>query len=230
MGFRYMLDLGYLPRYQTNLFFLVGSSFHLGRYHSFRHGSIIAYLLGVRHRVDFFRGVITVVHLKAVLRFYWEGIFKRLIPKVLFFRQHSIVSVFLRETISSSKAFLTSRWPAGIIGNWHNKISIPLINYQLSFFYKLTESEHNRYFKLFKGFMNLLGKPDLVVFLEFPGIIALKDCWLGGVPTIVVSGRNSDITYATYIVSINRNGVMQCILLSLFLELLFIIKFYGYTT
>ena len=39
-----------VPQYKKNLFFLVGSCFHLGKYSSFRHGSIVVYLLGVHNR------------------------------------------------------------------------------------------------------------------------------------------------------------------------------------
>jgi ribosomal protein S2 len=208
------------PKYQKRLFLLVGRSFHLGKYSSFRHESIRAYLLGVRKNIDYFSSIVIVVHLKAALRFYWLGVSDLLIAKVLFFSEHPILSTFITNVIGISKAFLTTRWPAGIIGNWHTKVSVPFINYQLGVSYQLTSSEHNRYFKLLKGFKCLIGKPDLVVFLEFPGSIALKDCWLNGIPSISASDSNSNSTYATYTVPRNYNGVVQCLIFSMFLELL----------
>lgn len=210
------------PHYQKSLALLVGSCFHLGKYRSFRHDSITSYLLGVRQNIDYFRSLITLAHLKSSLRFYHKCVVGGLISKILFFRHNDVVSTFISKVIRVSIAFLTNRWPVGIIGNWHTKVRVPFINYQLGVPYKLRSSEHNRYFKLLKGFKCLSGKPDLVLFLDFPGSIALKDCWLNGVPCIVVVDSNLDSTYATYVIPANRNGIFQCVVLSLFLELLFI--------
>jgi ribosomal protein S2 len=212
------------PRYQKTLFFLVGSSFHLGKYNRFRDESIISYLLGVRISIDYFRGIVAAVHLKVALRFFWLGFSGGFFSKVLFFSEHFIVSKFISVVLGTSSAFLVNRWPAGILGNWHSKVSIPFINYQSTAFYKLTKSEHNRYFKLFSGFTCLLGKPDLVIFLEYPGSIALKDCWLNGVPAISVVDSNSNSMYASYVIPGNPSGTAQCILLSTFLELLLLIR------
>jgi ribosomal protein S2 len=176
--------------------------------------------LGVRINIDFFRGLVAVVHLKVAFRFFWLGASRRSTSKVLFFRQHFIVSKFIRNIIGDSRAFLVNRWPGGIIGNWHTKVRVPLMNYQSTAFYKLSKSEHNRYFKLFSGFMCLLGKPDLVIFLEYPGLIALKDCWLNGVPTISVVDSNSNSSHVTYVIPGNHRGTAQCVILSMFLELL----------
>jgi ribosomal protein S2 len=203
------------PRYQKTLFFLVGSSFHLGKYNRFRDERITAYLLGARTNIDYFRSIVAVAHLKVALRFFLKGV----ISRVLFFSQHFIVAKFIKTVLRVSSAFLVTRWPAGIIGNWHTKVSIPFINYQSTAFYKLTKSEHNRYFKLFSGFTCLFGKPDLVIFLEYPGSMALKDCWLNGVPTISVVDSNSNVLHSTYVIPGNSNGTVQCIILSLFLEL-----------
>jgi ribosomal protein S2 len=180
----------------------------------------VYYLLGVRTNIDYFRRTVAVVHLKVALRFFIAGVLAARISKVLFFSQHSIVAKLLRNRISYSRAFLVNRWPAGIIGNWHTKVRVPFINYKSTASYKLTKTEHNRYFKFFSGFKCLLDKPDLVVFLEYPGSIGLKDCWLNGVPTISVVDSNSNSLYVTYVLPGHPNGLVQCIILSLFLELL----------
>jgi len=215
-----------VPQHQKNLFFLIGSCFHLGKYRGFRHNSITVYLLGVRNNLDYFNGIAMVVHLKVALRFFWEGFCIKALPKVLFFRQHDFLRKFAGKIIAKSIAFIRSRWPAGIMGNWHTKVSVPLVNYHLTISYQLTTAEHNRYFKLLKGFNCLLGKPDLVVFLEFPGLIALKDCWLNGVPSISVTDSNSNCRYATYVIPGYCSGFAQCIILSLFLELLVFVKLF----
>jgi ribosomal protein S2 len=206
------------PEYQKSLFFLIGRRFHLGKYSSFRNGEIMVYLLGTRNNIDYFSGIITVVHLKVALRFYWKRFSSGLVSKVLFFRQQPVVSIFVSKIKSMGKAFLTRRWPAGIIGNWHVKVSVPFLNYQLTAPYLLNGSEHNRYLKLLKGFSCLVGKPDLVIFLEFPGSAALKDCWLNGVPTIAVIDSNSRVMHCSYIIPSSSSGLVQCVILSLFLE------------
>jgi ribosomal protein S2 len=218
MGYCRFLEAN--PRYQKRLFFLVGRSFHLGKFNRFRDSTISNYLLGARFNIDYFRAAAAAVHLKVALRFFLESGLSRFATRVLFFRQHFIVSKFIGNILSNSRAFLVNRWPAGIMGNWHTKVRVPLMNYQSTAFYKLTKSEHNRYFKLFSGFLCLLGKPDLVIFLEYPGCIALKDCWINGVPTVSIVDSNSNCSYVTYAIPGNHNGTMQCVILSMFLELL----------